>query len=86
MSSSPSIGVVVSTYNAPEYLRRVLEGYRVQSRYPDELIVADDGSTEETARVVESFAAEAPFAVRHVWHEDNGFRLAQIRNRAIAAA
>jgi glycosyltransferase involved in cell wall biosynthesis len=81
-----SIAVIVSTYNSPEYLRRVLEGYRVQRRYPDELIVADDGSTEETGRLVKEFAGAAPFTVRHVWHEDHGFRLAEIRNRAIAAA
>jgi glycosyltransferase involved in cell wall biosynthesis len=85
MNAKPSIAVIVSTFNAPDYLRRVLEGYRAQSRYPDELIVADDGSTEETAQVVEEFAKDAPFIVRHVWHEDLGFRLAEIRNRAIAA-
>lgn len=86
MSPKPSIAVIVSTYNSPEYLRRVLVGYCDQSRYPDEVIVADDGSTDETARVVADFAKEAPFAVRHVWHEDQGFRLAEIRNRAIDAA
>lgn len=85
MDAKPSIAVIVSTFNSPEYLRRVLDGYRAQSRYPDELIVADDGSTDETARLVAAFAKEAPFAVRHVWHEDLGFRLAEIRNRAIAA-
>jgi len=86
MNAKPSIAVIVSTFNAPEYLRRVLEGYRAQSRYPDELIVADDGSTDETARVVAVFAKDAPFTVRHVWHEDLGFRLAEIRNRAVTAA
>ncbi|MBJ6725945.1 glycosyltransferase family 2 protein [Geomesophilobacter sediminis] len=86
MRGNLSVGVIVSTYNSPAYLARVLEGYRLQSRYPDELIVADDGSGPETAQVVEEFAARAPFPVRHVWHEDNGFRLAEIRNRAIARA
>lgn len=81
-----SIAVIISTYNSPDYLRRVMEGYRAQSRYPDELIIADDGSTDETARVVREFAASAPFKVQHVWHEDTGFRLAEIRNKAIAAA
>lgn len=81
-----SIAVIVSTYNSPEYLRRVLEGFHAQTRYPDELIVADDGSTCETSRVVADFAQTAPFAVRHVWHEDLGFRLAEIRNRAVVAA
>lgn len=86
MGAETSIAVIVSTYNAPGYLQRVLEGYRAQSRYPDELIVADDGSTCETAKVVEEFAKVAPFPVRHVWHEDQGFRLAEIRNRAVTAA
>ena len=84
--SGPTIAAVISTYNSPEYLRRVLAGFASQSDLPDQLIVADDGSTEETARVVTEFAARAPFPVRHVWHEDRGFRLAEIRNRAIAAA
>lgn len=83
---SPSIAVIISTYNSPDYLRRVLEGYGAQRRLPDELIVADDGSTGETATVVEQFAAQVPFVVRHIWHEDQGFRLAGIRNRAIQAA
>ena len=86
METEISIAAIVSTYNSPDYLRRVLAGYRAQSRYPDELIVADDGSTAETARLVADFAYTAPFAVRHVWHEDRGFRLAEIRNRAVAAA
>lgn len=86
MAARPSIAAIISTYNSPGYLRRVLDGYRLQSRYPNELIVADDGSTQETTQVVETFAKQAPFPVRHVWHEDNGFRLAEIRNRAIASA
>ncbi|MBC7963157.1 MAG: glycosyltransferase family 2 protein [Steroidobacteraceae bacterium] len=86
MDSKPSIAVIISTYNSPEYLRRVLECYLLQSRLPDELIVADDGSTDETARIVANFSKGAPFAVRHIWHEDLGFRLAEIRNRAISAA
>jgi glycosyltransferase involved in cell wall biosynthesis len=81
-----SIAVIISTYNSPDYLRRVLEGYRTQMLYPVELIVADDGSTDETARVVREFAANTPFKVQHIWHEDNGFRLAEIRNKAIAAS
>ena len=50
-----------------------------------ELLVADDGSTDATRAAVATFAASAPFAVKHVWHEDRGFRAAAIRNRALAA-
>ncbi|CAH2030478.1 glycosyltransferase family 2 protein [Trichlorobacter ammonificans] len=84
--AQPSLAVIISTYNSPDYLRRVLAAYALQTVYPDELLVADDGSTDETAQVIAEFTAQAPFPVRHVWHEDRGFRLAEIRNRAIAAA
>ena len=77
--------VVVPTYNRPDALAAVLEGYFAQDDLDFELIVADDGSTGETRKVVETFAARSPFLTRHVWQEDRGFRLAAARNRAVAA-
>lgn len=79
----PSVSVIITTYNTPEYLRRVLDGYLQQTRLPDEIILADDGSTIETANVVKQFQAVSPCPLRHVWHEDLGFRAARIRNEAI---
>lgn len=78
-----SISVIITTYNNPDYLRRVLDGYATQTTYPDELIIADDGSGVETADAVQSFALRAPFTVKHVRQDDLGFRAATIRNRAI---
>jgi len=75
---------VVTTYNRPDALRAVLEGYLAQSEHEFELIVADDGSTHETRAAAEESAARAPFALRHVWQPDEGFRAAAIRNRALA--
>lgn len=80
------VSLIISTYNSPVALARTLEGVLNQTECPHEVIVADDGSTAETAEVVSRFAASAPFPVRHVWHEDRGFRLGAIRNKAIAAA
>lgn len=77
------ISVIITTYNSPAYLQRVLTAYLQQTVLPRELIVADDGSTTETAAVVEAFRLHAPFPVQHVWHEDLGFRAAKIRNEAI---
>jgi glycosyltransferase involved in cell wall biosynthesis len=79
------IAVIVTTYNRPDALAAVFEGYLAQTDRDFELIVADDGSGEETRAVVEEFAGRAPFAVRHVWQEDRGFRAAAIRNKALAA-
>lgn len=79
------LGVIVTTYNRPDALALVLDGYRAQSTQDFALLVADDGSTDDTRRLVAEFAARAPFPVTHVWHEDRGFRAAAIRNRAVAA-
>lgn len=79
------IAVIVTTYNRVDALRAVLEGFLEQCDRDFELLVADDGSTFETRRAVESFQAKSPFPVRHVWQEDIGFRAAAIRNKALSA-
>ena len=77
------ISVVVTTYNRPDALERTLEGLVMQDRLPGEVFVADDGSATDTADLVRRWSGESPFPLRHVWHEDRGFRAAAIRNRAI---
>ncbi|MBI2227314.1 MAG: glycosyltransferase family 2 protein [Betaproteobacteria bacterium] len=79
------IAVIVTTYNRPDALAAVLAGYAAQRDAGFELLVADDGSTGDTRRVVETFKSRAAFPVAHIWHEDRGFRAAAIRNRALAA-
>jgi len=81
-----TVSVIVTTYNWPEALKLTLQSLLNQSRLPDEVIVADDGSKEPTAHTVKEFAKHAPFSVIHSWQEDDGFRLAMSRNRAVAQA
>ena len=78
--------LVVLTYNWPDALRRVLESVAAQSTLPDEVIVADDGSTPDTAELVAGFAARFPVPLRHVWQDDAGFRAARARNRGFATS
>jgi glycosyltransferase involved in cell wall biosynthesis len=73
--------VIVTTYNRPDALAVVLEGYCGQSDQAFGLVVADDGSKEETAEVVRQFVRRAPFPLTHVWHEDRGFRAAAIHKQ-----
>jgi glycosyltransferase involved in cell wall biosynthesis len=80
------IAVIVTTYNNPAMLTAVLEGYLAQTDRNFELYVADDGSTSGTAQVVKQFQARATFSIHHIWQEDEGFRAAAIRNRALAAS
>lgn len=76
--------LVVSTYNASAFLRLCLQSILRQTALPYEVIIADDGSTDDTPSVIESFKAKAPFPVIHVWQKNEGFRLAQMRNKAFA--
>jgi glycosyltransferase involved in cell wall biosynthesis len=80
------ITVIISTYNRPRDLERVLWGYAMQTDRDFELLVADDGSGDETAAAIRRVAADAGMPVRHVWHEDRGFRKCDILNRAIVAS
>ncbi|MCK0107579.1 glycosyltransferase family 2 protein [Marinobacter sp. S0848L] len=78
-----SIGVVITTYNSPLWLSKVLTGYECQTFTKFRVIIADDGSTDETRSLINKFKERGILAIDHVWHEDDGFRKCQILNKAI---
>src|SRR5690554_3248316 len=82
--SPKSIGVVITTYNSPVWLSKVLTGYECQTFKSFSVIIADDGSTKETLELIENFKARGILDIDHVWHEDAGFRKCQILNKAIS--
>lgn len=79
------VSVVISTYNSPEWLEKVLWGYECQTYKDFELVIADDGSGNETRDIVEAFQAESSLEIIHIWHEDRGFQKSEILNKAIKA-
>lgn len=81
-----SISVIISTYNSKEWLRKVLEGYIYQDYSNFEVIVADDGSRTDTKELIASFQEKYPVTLRHIWHEDQGYRRQRILNEAIIQA
>ena len=80
------ISVIVTTYNREDALDAVLRSLARQGDSGFEVIVADDGSGEATAKLVDAWKAKFGRRLDHVWHADRGFRAAEIRNRAILAA
>lgn len=64
----------------------VLDSLLYQTSFAFELIIADDGSGEETSKLIKDYQKIAPFDVQHVWHEDKGWRKAEIHNIAISKA
>jgi len=81
--SPKRIGVVITTYNSPLWLSKVLTGYENQSQPDFRVIIADDGSTDETRTLIDQFSERSILRIDHVWHEDHGFRKCQILNKAI---
>lgn len=79
------IALIVTTYNRPDALVRVLAGCGAQTDRAFDVIVADDGSRDDTRVAVEAAAKTAPYPLRHVWHRDDGFRAGEIRNRGVLA-
>lgn len=77
------ISVALCTYNGAKYLQDQLNSIAAQTRLPDELVVCDDASSDETIAIIETFAHQAPFPVRLYPTEEN---LGSTRNfdRAIA--
>lgn len=73
----------MTTYNSETWLRKVLTGFSVQTEIDFEVIVADDGSNDETRKVIESFSSKFRYPIIHVWQEDNGFQKTKILNKAI---
>jgi len=82
---SSLVSCIVPVFNGERYLGEALDSILRQRYEPLEIIVADDGSTDETRRLVERRARTAPIPLKHVWQEDRGFRAGAIRNRALAA-
>lgn len=80
------ISLIITTYNRPEALKLVLQSTETQTDQSFEVIVADDGSTPETGDLIAAFKKESKKNVKHVWHEDLGFRAGAVRNLAMREA
>ena len=78
------VSLIISTYNWPESLILVLKSIENQTIFPEEVVIADDGSTVETKEIIAKFQKDSDLNIIHSWQEDNGFRVAKSRNKAIA--
>lgn len=86
MKKNVTASLCISTYNRPDSLELCLGSVLQQIRMPDEIIIGDDGSGNETKAMIDKIKCQFSVPVMHVWHPDDGFKLAQIRNKSFAAA
>ena len=78
--------LVISTYNWHKALDLILKSATNQTELPDEIIIADDGSTELTKELIKSYKSQFTIPLQHVWQADDGFKKSHILNQAIAKA
>ncbi len=83
MKAKITSSLIISTYNWPEALELVLKSILTQYVFPNEIIIADDGSTIETKNMITFYQSKFKIPLIHVYQEDTGFRLSEIRNKAI---
>lgn len=80
------LSLILSTFNQPASLAKVLAGLDRQTRWPEEILVADDGSDEPTRELICGWRERTRVAVQHVWHPHNGFRKTVVLNKSVALA
>jgi glycosyltransferase involved in cell wall biosynthesis len=80
------VSVIISTYESPEWLAKVVWGYAAQTHRQFEIVIADDGSSSSTAKCIEELRSGTGLSLRHVWHAKQGFRKCRILNQAILAS
>ncbi len=80
------ITVIISTYNMPQWLEKAFWGWEEQTDRDFDIVIADDGSGPETRAVIERAQEQTGLSIRHVWHEDKGYRKCRVLNRATVEA
>ena len=80
------LSVIITTYNSPAWLQKVLWGYQAQTFKDFEMVIADDGSTDNTRQLIDGMRNEVFYPIQHIWQSDEGFRKCAILNKAIAAS
>lgn len=74
--------LIITTYKRPDFLKLVLESVVRQTRLPDQILIADDGSDPETSRCISTYKSVLP--IIHSWQPDSDFRAARSRNLSLS--
>ena len=78
------VSLIITTYNRPDALLLVLRSIERQTKLPNEVIIADDGSINETKIIISNYQKNSNLNIVHSWQQDKGFRASESRNKAIA--
>ncbi|MDH5608012.1 MAG: glycosyltransferase [Cyclobacteriaceae bacterium] len=84
--NKPAVSIIIAFYNRMDFLQLVLAGFERQNFIDFEIVLADDGSNEGVVQQLRTYISQSPLKIRHVWHEDHGWRKTKILNKAVLAA
>jgi len=86
LTGTDLISVIVTTYKREDALDAALRALSRQSDRNFEIVIADDGSGPQTARIIERWVSHFSLPIKHVRHEHDDFRGGEIRNRGVRAS
>src|SRR5882762_7451993 len=86
MSDRPSISLIVSVFERPDFLERIFASLENQTHAHFEVVIADDGSGPAVGDLVQRWQGRFRFPILHAWQEHRGFRKTMIVNRAVASS
>jgi heptosyltransferase-2 len=81
-----AVSVIISTYNWPEMLEKVLWGFNCQTYMDFEVIIADHGKGGHTKELIDKIKAQVSFDISHIWLKEDGFQKSKILNKAILSS
>ena len=81
-----SVDILISTYNWPKALENILLSLLQQTRLPNNILIADDGSGYETQLLIDKYRRLFNIPIEHIWQEDKGFRKTLVLNKAMKYA
>ena len=84
--NTPKLSLIISFYNKIDWLESVLDTVEQQTFRHFEVIIADDGSKPDVVERIRLLQQRYDFPIKHVWHEDKGWRKNRILNQAVSAA
>jgi glycosyltransferase involved in cell wall biosynthesis len=84
--SSPEVSVIIAFYNKIDFLKLVIAGFEIQTFKSFEILIADDGSSQEVCNALSELIKTSSLDISHVWHEKSGWRKNRILNKAVIAS